>query len=100
MHPYTQSAPFFFQFSVRPKDSHELFGSIHGCLATIIVFSDSGEKARALAGRHVAANNWEIIKVKRIQLLNQQHIEQMPLAIKKVYTDAQYMGIGALFDTW
>lgn len=93
-------APFFFQYSVLPTRQSKLFGDIRGCLATIIVFSESGEKAQERVGRYLATQQWEIIEVKRIQLLNQQQIKNLNQAIVHIYTKATQLGIGSQFDTW
>lgn len=100
MTPVKPLAPFFFQLSVSPKSSHKDFQSIYAGFATVIVFSHTGEKARALMGRYIAEQKWEIVDVKRIQLLTQENISKMSMELRQVYLDAEQQGIGGLFDIW
>lgn len=53
-----------------------------------------------IMGRHIAAKNWTITKLKRMQVLSRHNIDNMQGAIKKAYIDAQYLGLGSIFDTW
>ena len=96
----TGQLPFYFQYAVTPKPNNELADSVRGCIATLIVFAKSGEKARERAGKFVADKNWEVTEVKRIQLLKQTHIDQMNIELKNVYSEAEQLGIGSVFDSW
>lgn len=96
----TKQAPFFFQMLVKPTLENDLHNKIHGCLATIIVFSNNGEKARERVGRFLAIENWEISEIKRVQLLSENNITDMDTPFKTVYKMAEQKGIGHLFDTW
>lgn len=96
----TKQAPFFFQMLVKPTLENTLHNSVHGCLATIIIFSNSGEKARERVGKFLAIKKWEINEIKRVQLLNFNDIQNMNEPIKTIYKQAEQKGIGHLFDTW
>lgn len=100
MDSHINLAPFFFQMLVTPTPENELHNKIHGCLATIIIFSNSGEKARERVGRFLAVENFEIYEIKRVQLLSETDINNMNHPIKTVYKQAEQKGIGHLFDTW
>lgn len=98
--PPEPTVPFFFQLSVQPTEAHPNRKNIYAGYATIVVFAKSGEKAREMMGRHVAQENWQITEVKRIQLLGQKEIANMPVEVRQVYDQAEQIGIGSLFDSW
>lgn len=100
MHSPQLLAPFFFQLSVAPAADNKLASSIHGAYATLIVYASSGEKARALMGRHLAEKKWQITEIKRIQLLTEKELERLSGDILQLLKDAQHLGIGCLVDTW
>ena len=93
-------APFYFQYSVSPTEDNPLYSSARGCIVTLIVFADSGEKARERAGKYIVEKGWRITEVKRIQLLQPAQIEQMNPILKNIYQQAEQLGIGAIFDHW
>lgn len=96
----TNLAPFYFQMLVTPTLENKLHNKIQGCLATVIIFSNSGEKARERVGRFLAIENFEIYEIKRVQLLSKNDVKNMSQPIKTVYKLAEQKGIGHLFDTW
>lgn len=92
--------PFFLQYEVRPTEKNSKSDIVAGAIATIIVFAENGELARARAGRHVGRNDWEIIEVKRIMLISSHHVEQMDGVLRSVYQGAEQAGIASTFDGW
>lgn len=92
--------PYFFQYEVRPNGRHEEHGDLAGAIATVIVFAETDELARARAGRHVGRNYWEIIEVKREMHIASHHLEQMDGVLKSLYQKAEQTGIAAAFDGW
>lgn len=93
-------APFFFQLAVKPGKKNELEQPVRGALATLIIYAASGEKARELMGRHLAANKWEITEIKRIQILSAQDLKKLSGELLQTLKQAQNLGIGCLIDTW
>ncbi len=96
----TTVVPFFFQYEVRPTKDNSENAILAGAIATVIVFAETDELARARAGRHVGRNNWEIIEVKRGMRIYPHHVEHMDGVLKSVYQKADLTGIAATFDGW
>jgi hypothetical protein len=93
-------SPYFFQYEVRPTSKNIEYAAVAGGLATVMVFAESQELARARAGRFVGRNNWEILEVKRVMLIQPHHIKNMDGVLKSVYLRAEQEGIAATFDCW
>lgn len=92
--------PYFFQYEVRPNDRNSAYATFAGAIATIMVFAENDELARARACRHVGRNNWRIIEVKREMRILRHHVENMDGVLKSVYQQAEQAGIAAAFDGW
>lgn len=92
--------PFFIQYHVRqipwsPPPSHVREG-----LATIIVFADSWEVARTRAGRAIAENELEIVRLARIHLIGEQSIQGFDTIVRSLHHQAELYGIGLHCDYW
>jgi len=96
----TRVYPYFFQYEVRPDDQNSGYETLAGAIATIMVFAETDELARARASRHVGRNNWRIIEVKREMRILRHHVENMEGVLKSVYQQAERAGIAAAFDGW
>ncbi len=92
--------PFFLQYGVRPNDRNPEVDEVAGTIATIMVFAETAELARARAGRHIGRHNWEIVEVKRGMLIQRHHLENMSGELKSLYARAERAGIAAIFDSW
>lgn len=96
----TKVIPFFFQYEVRPNMKNSAHESLAGAIATVIVFAETDELARARAARYVGRNNWEIIEVKRNMLILPYHVKSLDGVLRSVYQKAEQTGIAATFDGW
>ncbi|WP_136799413.1 MULTISPECIES: hypothetical protein [Desulfosediminicola] len=92
--------PFYFQYQVRPTGENDGYSDLSGAIATVMVFAEDIELAKARAGRHVARNHWEIIEVKRTMMVRRHHVENMEGMLKSVYKKAEQAGVAAVFDGW
>lgn len=92
--------PFFIQYGVQPAPANSVHASFAGGIATVIVFAETAELAKARAARHVAREKWEITEVMRVMLVQKQHLEHMDVVLKSVYRKAEQAGIAAAFDGW
>lgn len=92
--------PFYFQYEVRPNSRNSAHEFLAGAMATVILFAETDELARARAGRHVGRNNWEIVEVKREMRILRHHVENMDGVLKSLYRKAEQTGIAASFDGW
>lgn len=92
--------PYFFQYEVRPNSRNAAHETLAGAIATVILFAETDELARARAGRHVGRNNWEIIEVKRGMRILHHHVENMDGVLRSLYKKAEQIGIAAVFDGW
>jgi hypothetical protein len=93
-----RSYPFFIQYHVRqsassagPKPGREGF-------ATVIVFAESAEQARARAGRAVADNRLEIVRLLRIHVVSPQALNGLGSVLRALYEKAERLGFGLHFD--
>lgn len=96
----TTVSPYFFQYEVRPNDRNEGYETLAGAIATVMVFAETDELARARAARHVGRNNWRIVEVKREMHILRHHVENMDGVLKSLYQQAEQAGIAAAFDGW
>jgi hypothetical protein len=92
--------PYFFQYQVRPNERNDGSDTLAGAIATVMVFAETDELARARAARHVGRNNWQIVEVKREMHILRHHVENMDGVLKSVYQQAEQAGIAAVFDGW
>jgi hypothetical protein len=91
---------YFLQYGIRPRQGPAEGGGVACGIATVIVFAEYEELAKARAGRHIARQGWEIIEVMRGMLVRQYHLEKMDGVLKKLYHQAEQAGIAATFDSW
>jgi|GEM_PF-2256764 len=92
--------PFYFQYQVRPTSENGGYSDLSGAIATVMVFAEDLELARARAGRHVARHHWEIIEVKRTMMVRRHHVENMEGILRSIYKKAEQSGVAAVFDGW
>jgi len=92
--------PFFLQYGVQPNGRNPQRDEVAGTIATVMVFAETAELARARAGRHIGRHNWEIVEVKRGMLIQLHHLENMGGELKSLYAQAERAGIAAIFDSW
>ncbi|MBT8362605.1 MAG: hypothetical protein HKP41_10350 [Desulfobacterales bacterium] len=69
-------------------------------LATIIVFANNIDIARAYAGRIIADNNLAIVRLKHIQRINIENIPMLNSTLLSLYKKAELYGIGFHCDFW
>ncbi len=98
--PIALISSYFLQYEVRPTSKNTEYATFAGVLATVMVFAESQELARARAGRHLGRSNWEILEVKRVMLIQPHHVKNMDGVLKSVYLKAEQEGIAATFDGW
>lgn len=91
--------PFYLQYEVRPTSTNTSV-SYRGAIATVIVFAENHELARARAARHIARQHYEITEVKRAMLIRLNQVAQLDGVLKTVYLQAEQMGIAAAIDGW
>lgn len=96
----TTVSPYFLQYEVRPNPRNSAEATLAGAIATVIVFAETVELAKARASRHVGRNNWEIIEVKRVMLILRHHVENLDGVLKALYLKAEQTGLAAVFDGW
>lgn len=92
--------PFYFQYEVQPAPENAEFGSLAGAIATVIVFAETAELARARAGRRIGRDDYRIIEVKRSMLVRSHQVEHMDGVLKSVYELAGREGVGVVYDVW
>jgi hypothetical protein len=91
---------YFFQYEVRPTSKNTEYAILAGALATVMVFAESHELAKARAGRCIGRSSWEILEVKRAMLIQPHHVKNMDGVLKSVYLKAEQEGIAVTFDGW
>jgi hypothetical protein len=69
-------------------------------LATIIVFADNLDIARARAGKVIADNKLATIKLKRILRINRANLYMLNSTLLSLYRKAELYGIGFHCDFW
>jgi len=90
----------FYQYSIFPSRSNELYGKISGAMATVIVFADTDEVGRDRCGRFIAKQHWDVEKFIRVMFMGDKQIENLNPELKRVYKTAEKFGIAACFDSW
>ena len=92
--------PFYFQYDVQPARDNPEYETLAGAIATVIVFAENGEIARARAGRTVSRHRYRIQQVKRSMVVQPHQVEHMEGVMRSLYTEAEQRGIGVVFDGW
>ena len=92
--------PFFIQYHVRQTSWSASPFRVRDGLATIIVFADSWEVARTRAGRAIAENELEIVRLARIHLIGEQSIQGFDTIMRSLHHRAELYGIGLHCDYW
>ncbi len=84
---------FFIQYQVTQDHQDRAKESIPNGIATIIVFADSPETARARAGKFMGKHHFQITGFLRILLIQRSSIETADHLLKKLYQKAEQYGI-------
>ncbi len=91
--------PFYIQYEVRPSPANTSV-SYNCAIATVIVFAENDELARARAARHIAREEFEITEVKRAMLISRHQVTRMDGVLKTIYQKAEQVGVAATIDGW
>lgn len=69
-------------------------------LATVIVFANNLDIARAHAGKIIADNKLATVRLKRIQRINPENIYMLNSTLLSLYRKAELYGVGFHCDMW
>ncbi len=94
------SYPFYFQYGVEPSKKNPDRERFVGGIATVIVFAESGEWGRALAGGSVARNNWNITEIMRAMVVEPHQARNLDGDLKSLYERAERQGLAVVIEGW
>lgn len=91
---------FFIQCSITQRAPDYPSDAKSTGLATIIVFANNIDIARAYAGRIIADNKLAIVRLRHIQRINTENIPMLNGTLLSLYKKAELYGIGFHCDFW
>ena len=92
--------PFYLQYAVKPSEEESELSPFAGGIATVIVFAENEEVARARAARQIARQKWVITEVLRGMVVRQHHFENMDGVVRATYLRAEQEGVAVTIDGW
>jgi len=92
--------PYLFSYEVKPKADNPQTGGVGGAMATVIVFSQSHERALSTCLNYISEYGWISVKEEYAFELTQVQLPEMDKVLQSVYRKAENSGISAHFDAW
>ena len=91
---------FFIQCSITHRSPDYPSDAKATGLATVIVFANNIDIARAYAGRIIADNKLATVRLKHIQRINPENIPMLNSTLLSLYEKAELYGVGFHCDFW